>query len=75
MRHSDGRTGEIRKEKFGFCFAALFIDVDGGGTAMVQLNTTGQDSGEAGWEWFCEHYSSGACWLKLGDHDVGAPSL
>lgn len=73
MRHRDGRTGEIRKENVGFSFAALFIDVDGGGEAMVQLNTTGPDSGEVGWEWFCENFSGGACWLTLGDHNPDAP--
>lgn len=69
MRHFDGRTGEIRKENVGSASVALFIAIDGGGEAMIQLNASGSDSGETGWEWFCENYSSGACWLLLGDHN------
>ena len=68
VRHADGRTGVIRSDYTGFAHRALTIEIDGGGKDHVQLNADGPDSGSKGWEWWCEHFSSGPCWLKLGDH-------
>jgi hypothetical protein len=68
VRHADGRTGVIASDYVGFCHAGLSIRVDGGGEAFIQLNTNGPDTGEAGWEWWCENFDGGARWLTLGDH-------
>lgn len=68
VRHEDGHTGKINGEFVGFGFAGISICIDGGGEAYVQLNTKGSDSGNTGWSWWCENFSGGARWLKLGDH-------
>ena len=68
VRHHDGRTGIIKDEWVGFCHVGLKISVDRGGTAFVQLNTNGKDTGEAGWEWWCENFNGGPRFLPLGDH-------
>ena len=70
VRNDDGRTGSITSDFTGFGFRALTIHVAPGTTeANVQLNATGMDSGETGWEWLCENFSGGARWLPLGDHN------
>lgn len=67
VKHADGRTGRIAAEYIGFLHAVLTIVVDGGGESRVQLNTNGRDTGEPGWQWFCENFSGGPRWLQLGD--------
>ena len=66
VRHPDGRSGVIRSEYIGFGFAGLTIACEGGASAYVQLNTSGEDDGEPGWQWWCENFSDGPCWLDLG---------
>lgn len=68
VRHTDGRTGIIVSDYAGFLHAALMIRVDGGGESFVQLNTNGPDTGEAGWQWWCENFDGGAKCLQLSDH-------
>lgn len=68
VRNGDGRAGVITGDWPGFLHRLLAITVDGGGEAHVQLNSNGRDSGEAGWEWYCETFDGGARWLPLGDH-------
>lgn len=69
VRHLDGRLGEITKEDPWFAGCDLHITVEGGGTAIVKLNATQKDGGELGWSWWCPEFSSGPCWLPLGDHN------
>lgn len=68
VKHEDGREGSIVSDYEGFLHRVLTIDVVGGGESFVQLNSNGPDTGEAGWSWWCEEFSEGARWLKLGDH-------
>lgn len=70
VRHADGRTGHISGEYVGFCHIDLTIVTDEGDDGHVQLNINGPDSGETGWEWWCEDFTGGARYLPLGDHNV-----
>lgn len=70
VRNADGRQGKITGEYTGFCHASLTITVTDGEAATVQLNSNGPDTGETGWEWWCEEFSGGPCWLPLGDHNA-----
>lgn len=74
VRHRDGRTGSITGEFVGFGFAGLTISIadTDSPTAYVQLNTSGPDTGEAGWEWWCPNFEGGAQYISLGDHPVAA---
>lgn len=68
VRHTDGRIGRIVSEYVGFCHCALMIESDDGANGgRVQLNTNGPDTGDRGWQWFCENYDGGARWLPLGE--------
>lgn len=66
VRHIDGRIGTIASEYEGFLHRSLRIAIEGGGESFIQLNSNRPDSGEAGWSWWCEHFSGGARWLPLG---------
>ncbi len=66
--HADGRVGKVIETYSGFLHVGLHLSVDDGGRAYIQLNTQGADSGDAGWQWFCEHFDGGPAWLPLGDH-------
>lgn len=68
VMHPDGRMGIIVGEYIGFCHRILDIRVDGGGSAVIQLNADGPDTGESGWMWRCEKYDGGPRWLQLGAH-------
>lgn len=69
VRNLDGRTGKISSEFAGFGFQGLNISLDAGAPeAYVQLNNSGSDAGESGWEWYCEDFDGGPRWLPLGNH-------
>jgi hypothetical protein len=68
VRNAQGRTGVVFDAYAGFLHVGLHLAIDGGGRAYVQLNSDGRDSGESGWQWFCENFDGGAAWLPLGDH-------
>ncbi len=72
VKHADGREGKIKREAPGFCHVGLFIIDTDGGTAYVQLNSNGPDSGETGWSWMFAHQSDPECWGRLGDHNSHA---
>lgn len=67
VKHVDGREGTIKWEAPGFCHVGLFIIDTDGGTAFVQLNTNGPDTGEAGWSWMLAHDGDPERWGWLGD--------
>lgn len=67
VRNKDGRRGEITSE-YGLGDRFLTISVEGGKDAEVELRLIGSDSGEPGWEWWCEHFDGGPRWLPLTDH-------
>jgi hypothetical protein len=70
VRHAEtGRAGVIRREVPDFMGLDLRIEVDGGGEALVRLNTRGSDGGAGGWSWYCDNFSGGPAWLPLGDHN------
>ncbi|WP_148238034.1 hypothetical protein [Alicycliphilus denitrificans] len=72
VRNVDGRTGVISVDAPGFAHRGLHIKCEDGSTGYVQLNADGQDSGDRGWEWFCEGFDralGGPCWIALGDHN------
>lgn len=69
MRNADGRTGTIVTDFEGYMHRGLFIKCEDGSKAHVQLNVDGPDTGETGWEWYCEDLSGGPAWLQLGDHN------
>ena len=68
VRNVDGRTGVVRDTYSGFLHVGLHLSVNDGERAYVQLNSDGPDSGETGWQWFCETFDGGPAWLPLGDH-------
>lgn len=70
VRNADGREGRITAEWVGFCHTGLKIQVEGGGEAIVQLNTDGPDSGDAGWSWW--HEGDGGSWYRLDDGEPPA---
>lgn len=67
VKHQDGRTGRITQEWPGFCHVGLRIVCVDETIAYVQLNTNGRDTGEPGWAWWCENFSTGPRFLPLGD--------
>ena len=69
VRHTDGRTGLISRESPDFMGVDLRITVDGGGEERVRLNARHGDGGAMGWSWYCENFSGGAVWIRLGDHN------
>tara|TARA_R110000782_G_C14538090_1_gene383381 strand:- start:232 stop:513 length:282 start_codon:yes stop_codon:yes gene_type:complete len=69
VKHVDGREGKIRREFPGFCHVGLFIIDDDGGTAFVELNSNGPDTGESGWSWMMAHDGEPDRWAWLGDHN------
>lgn len=72
VRHEDGRSGVISCDAPGFMHRGLHIKCQDGSTGCVQLNSDGPDSGDKGWEWFCEGFDpalGGAQWIALGDHN------
>ena len=73
--NTDGREGRICNEFAGVGFAGLSIQVNGtprdSEHPYVQLNSTGTDSGETGWSWWCDNFSGGARYIPLGDHWEG----
>jgi hypothetical protein len=70
VKHSDGREGRITSEFEGFGHRLLTIEVAGLPDSHVQLNAWGKDSGDPGWEWYCEQFDGGARWLPLGDQNI-----
>jgi hypothetical protein len=66
-RNKDGREGRIA-EYVGFLHIALSIRCKEGGNGHVQLNSNGPDTGDTGWQWYCENFLDGPAWLPLGDH-------
>jgi len=66
VKHEDGRTGAISTEQKSFDCTALTISIDGGGTADVQLNIDGPDTGVAGWSWFDDRADEKEAWQLLG---------
>lgn len=69
VRNKDGREGVIRSEFAVLWYLTLTIKVSDGTEDKVELNADGKDGGSLGWEWWCENFSGGACWLPLGDHN------
>lgn len=72
VRNVDGRTGVISVDAPGCAHRGLHIKCEDGSSGYVQLNADGQDSGDRGWEWFCEGFDralGGPCWIALGDHN------
>ncbi|MFK4706059.1 hypothetical protein ABIC83_002898 [Roseateles asaccharophilus] len=72
VRNADGRTGKITSDYEGFLHRALSIEVDGGGSDYIQLNSDAKDSGSLAWEWWCAEFdgpSGPGAWLVLGDHN------
>ena len=74
VKHVDGREGSIKREAPGFCHVGLFIVDNVGGTAFVQLNTNGPDTGETGWSWMLAHEGDPERWGWLGDHNNATPA-
>lgn len=76
VRNKDGRTGKISSEFAGFGFQGLNISQGADAPeAYVQLNNSGSDAGESGWEWYCEDFDGGPRWLPLGKQAADQASI
>lgn len=69
VRHTDGREGVISSEFVGFGFVQLTITCANGRPGHIQLNNNNGDSGDRGWEWYCENFAGGARFLPLGEFE------
>lgn len=70
VKREDHIEGIISNDYVGFLHRNLTLTWEDGREGSIELNTNGKDQGDLGVHWWCEHFSEGARWLVLGDHNT-----